>query len=101
VADVSEYGPAIEDSASERPAGESPASGPDLPTGELFLYHRELKPEDLKYVLSPVPDYPYVNSLGTHANLPEAGRFREWFDENVGPDATMAKVLATDFTGAI
>jgi hypothetical protein len=69
--------------------------------GELFVYHRELKPEDLGYVLSPVPDYPYVNSLGTHSGLEEAGKFREWCEKTFGESPTVRQLVEADYSTAL
>jgi len=67
-----------------RPAwGESP--------GELFVFHRELKPEDLGFVLHPTNDYPYANVLGNPGD--EAAKFHEWLAEKAGADPTLKETV--------
>ena len=59
--------------------------------GELFIFHRELKPEDLGFVLHPENDYPYANVLGHPGD--DAAEFRDWLKEKAGEDPTLKEVV--------
>ena len=42
-----------------------------------------------------------MNSLGTHTDLPEAGRFRDWCAEKLGSAPTVKQVVDTDYSEAM
>jgi len=69
-----------------------PASGRP---GELALIHRELRPEDLEFVLSPTEDYPYGNVLGTDPadDDPEVEEFWRSFRERTGESPTLDRFV--------
>ncbi len=50
--------------------------------GEFFFFHRDLRAEDLGFIISPTEDYPYANCLGSPDEDEELAAFRRWFDEN-------------------
>jgi len=43
--------------------------------GEMFVIHRDLKPDDLGFVLIPTDEYPYGNVLGADGEDPDASEF--------------------------
>lgn len=69
----------------------------DVP-GDLVLIHRELKPEDLAFVLSPTEDYAYGNYLGEEVDEDALSPFRSWLAERVGSAPTMAEVAGLDLS---
>jgi type VI secretion system ImpM family protein len=64
-------------------------------TGELFVIHRELRPDDLGFVLHPTEDYPYGNLLGEDDDDPDNAEFFARFDEAAGENPTLAKFVET------
>jgi type VI secretion system ImpM family protein len=70
--------------------GESP--------GDLCLFHRELKPDDLGFVLTPTDEYQYANMLGTEMDEEAIPSFRAWLAERVGSAPTLAEVAGLDLS---
>ena len=66
--------------------------------GDLFLFHRELRPEDLGFVLTPSDEYPYANLLGTEVDEAAIPPFRAWLSERVGSAPTLAEVSGLDLS---
>ncbi len=66
--------------------------------GDLVLIHRDLKPEDLGFMLSPSDDYAYGNLLGAEMDEDELTPFRGWLAERVGSAPTMAEVAGLDLS---
>jgi hypothetical protein len=71
-------------------------AGKDGRPGDLVLIHRELRPEDLGFVLRPGEDYPYGNVLGVEGDDDACTPFRAWLAERVGSAPTMAEVAGLD-----
>ena len=66
--------------------------------GDLLLIHRELKPEDLGFVLAPSDEYAYGNLLGADVDEEAISPFRAWLAERVGTAPTMAEVAGLDLS---
>lgn len=73
-------------------------AGNDGAPGDLVLIHRELKPEDLGFMLSPTEDYAYGNYLGEEVDEDAVTSFRAWLAERVGSAPTMAEVAGLDLS---
>jgi type VI secretion system ImpM family protein len=67
--------------------------------GDLFLLHRELKVEDLGFVLSPSDAYPYANMLGVEVSEEEVAPFSAWLCSLVGTEATLSDLRGLDLSG--
>ena len=61
--------------------------------GELVLIHRDLKPEDLGFILSPTEDYPFGNVLGAPSDDPEVEDFWASFTEATGANPTLERFV--------
>jgi len=57
------------------------------------VIHRELRSEDLGFVLTPTEDYPYGNLLGNDANDPAAAEFAASIETPEGAEFTLADLL--------
>ncbi|MCU0724866.1 MAG: type VI secretion system-associated protein TagF [Planctomycetes bacterium] len=81
-------------------------SDPDLPAttglflrprlgdrpGELFLFHRDLRPEDLGHVLSPAASYEFANVLGDGSPSADENA-AAWLTKTAGPDLTLRSLM--------
>jgi type VI secretion system ImpM family protein len=56
--------------------------------GELFLFHRDLRPEDLGYVLSPTSSYEFANALADGGPTSDEAA-AAWLLSAAGPGATL------------
>lgn len=61
--------------------------------GELVVIHRELRPDDLGFVLTPTEDYPYGNCLGNDTGGEEAAAFAASLETPEGTEFTLADLV--------
>jgi type VI secretion system ImpM family protein len=62
--------------------------------GEMFVIHRDLKPEDLGFVLSPTEDYPYGNVLALGEDDPDAAEFVAGLETRFPEGFTLADLVS-------
>ncbi len=75
-----------------RPRGQGEA-------GELFAIHRELRPEDLGFILTPTDQYLYGNLLGEAHDLSAGGAAADWVLSRAGPGKTLRDLVELDPEG--
>jgi len=61
--------------------------------GELVVIHRELRPDDLGFVLTPSDDYPYGNYLGEEAEDRAAAEFVAAIESPAGTVFTLSDLV--------
>lgn len=62
--------------------------------GEMFVIHRDLKPDDLGFVLIPSDEYPYGNVLGADGASPEAAEFVAKLSESAAAGFTLSDLVS-------